>query len=128
MKLVNKLFCLALVAFATAIASAQSVAKIPANKPWTLAWDNPNATNLALTCELFYGTNKVATLTTNDFATVGITNNVAAQEAIVPGVPEGLVLVTLRFVNEFGDKSDLSPSLTLTVLGKPLAPQNPRKR
>ncbi len=58
-------------------------ATLPANKPWTLGWDNPNPTSLALRCDLFYGTNKVATLTTNDFSLVGVTNGISSFEAVV---------------------------------------------
>lgn len=124
----KKLFCILAIAFAVIGARAQNVALLPANKPWSALWDNPNPPAFLLTCELFYGTNKVATLTTNDYSILGVTNSVQTMTAVLPGVPEGTNIVTMVFLDQFGRESPTSPPLTLTVLGFPSAPQNPRKR
>lgn len=103
-------------------ARAQNIARLPANTPWPAKWDNPNSTNMVLNAVVFYGTNKVATLTTNDYTLLGATNGVRTFWAPFPGVPEGTNIVTLIFVDEFGRQSPSSPALSLTVLGFPVAP------
>lgn len=115
-------------ALITVAAHAQNFALLPANRPWSLLWDNSNPPEFILTCQLFYGTNKVATLTTNEYSVFSTANGVQTLTAVVPGVPEGTNIVTMIFIDQFDRQSPLSPPLTLTVLGFPSAPQNPRKR
>lgn len=101
--------------------------KLPALAPWRLAWDETNPPGIVVAYDLFYGTNKIATLSATDCRTEPSTNGTVTLSAIVPGVLVGKNLVTLRALDGFNQASDLSAPLTVDGLGKPLAPQALRK-
>lgn len=100
---------------------------LPADQPFTIAWDNPNPPELVLSFELFSGTNQVAIFTPSLVTLIGVTNGVTSMSAAAPPLPIGTNTLTLVAVNVLGMRSDPSPALVIDALGKPLAPQAIRK-
>jgi hypothetical protein len=106
-------------------ARAQNFAYLPALKPWVMEWDDANTSVVAF--QLFYGTNAISILSTNDFVRLGVTNGWQTFQAAVPAILAGTNLVTLVAIDLAGQRSLPSLPLTLTVLGEPAAPQKLRK-
>lgn len=105
-------------------AYAQGFSYLPAQTPWRLAWDDANRADVPLSYELYYGTEKVATITPDDYKVEATVGAVRTLSASVPGVPLGTTLITLVAFDPTGQRSAPSLPLTGDGLGKPSAPQN----
>jgi hypothetical protein len=73
--------------------------------------------------DLYSGTNKIATLTTNEFTLAGVTNSVATYRATVPALLLGTNILTL-IATDGTIRS--APSLPLTAMGELPPPRNLR--
>lgn len=72
-----------------------NIYNIPALKVWTGLWDNPNSTNIAVSVELWSGTNKVITLSPTNCVLLGVTNTISTWSATFPALPFGTNNLTL---------------------------------
>lgn len=100
---------------------------LPENKPFTLAWEHfTEETNV--TFKLWSGTNLIKTFGTNAYRITGTDGtNLTYHATLTNGLPKGTNALQLTVEGPVAGESDPSSNLFVRVLGKPSAPQAPRK-